>query len=134
MNLAGLQPGVYTGNIVVSGTFLNVLTQTIPVTLTVASGTISAAPSTLTFSETFNGAAPASQTVQIIGVPQTVSIGTSVTTFSGANWLSTVSFEGTIKVSVNSGLNRGTYTGVITVIAPGVSNSPLYIPVTLTVS
>ncbi len=92
--------------------------------------TLAASPASLTFSAA-PGATPASQTV-------TINAGTAATTWgvtTSASWLtasaSTSITPGTITVSVNpAGLAEGTYTGTVTLSAPGATNSPLVIPVT----
>ena len=60
-------------------------------------------------------------------------------TTGGGNWLTVTPSSGTtpanLSISANgSALAVGTYTGVVTVVMPGVSNSPLTIQVTLTVA
>ena len=90
-------------------------------------------PSSLTFG-TLPGVVPPSKTVNI-------SAGGASTTWavtSNATWLSaTISSSltpGVITVSANpSGLSQGVYNGSLTVYAPGASNSPVTIPVTLAV-
>lgn len=131
---SSLSPGIYTGSIVVSSTSPNVATQSIPVVLTVTAGPIAASSSALTFTQVTNGTAPASQTIQITSIPQGATVSATGTVLSGANWLTVTTSGGTVTVSANSGtLPKGTYMGVVTVLAGGASNSPLYIPVTLNV-
>jgi hypothetical protein len=88
-------------------------------------------PSSLIFSA-IPGSQPASQTVNIGsgGKPTTWAVTTS------ASWLQATASNtltpGAITVSANaSGLVEGTYSGSVTVYAPGATNSPLIIPVTL---
>ena len=114
-------------------TFDNVLATS---TSTMPSATLALAPSTLSFSGTYQGASPAAQNVQL-------SLGGSGTTVwstaSSASWL-TVSpasgaGAGTLQVSVNSSqLSAGTYSGTIQISSFGTSNSPQTINVGLTVT
>jgi hypothetical protein len=113
---------------------------TIPVTFAIGanSGTIAAAPASLSFSAAQSGSAPASQTISVTGSAGTLSFTTAASTTSGGTWLSVTPASGispgTVTVSVNqAGLALGTYNGTITITAPGATGSPLSIPVTLTV-
>jgi uncharacterized protein (TIGR03437 family) len=129
-----LAPGVYNGSIVITSTSANVPAQTIPVTLTVSSGTINVTPSSLTFTQPVGGMAPASQMLQVINVPPGTTVGASATVFNGSNWLSVTSSGSMVTVAANgSQLTQGTYSGVVTVFVPGTSNSPFNVPVTLNV-
>lgn len=92
---------------------------------------LSASPSTLVFSA-LPGSTPPSQTVNISGGGASTAWAVS----SNQTWLtatpSSTLTPGTITVSVNSsGFGEGTYSGVLTVSAPGASGSPITIPVTL---
>jgi hypothetical protein len=91
-------------------------------------------PSSLVFNSV-GGSVPAARTLNI-------SAGGATTTWaasSNAAWL-TVSASnsltpGQLAVSTNpAGLTQGSYSGTITISVPGASNSPLTIPVTLTLS
>ncbi len=133
INPANLGPGTYTGSITVSSTATNVPAQTIPVTLVIASSVAVANPASVAFTQ--SGSQPASQTVQISGVPAGATIGLQTTMFNGTGWLSaTVSGSNVVTITSNgSQLSQGAYQGVVTVFVPGAGNSPLYIPVTLSV-
>jgi len=135
INPANLASGTYTGSISVSSSAANVPAQTIPVTLVVASSTASATPASLTFTQSIGGSQPASQTITIAGVPAGTTIGALATVLNGTGWLPQPVVSGnTVTVSPNgSQLTQGAYQGVVTVIVPGAGNSPLYIPVTLSV-
>jgi len=135
LNPAGLPVGIYMGSIVVSSTSPNVPTQTIPVTFTIASGIITAVPTTLSFTQPVGGTAPASQTIQLSGIPTGGTVGATATTFNGSGWLTvTASASGTLTVTANgSSLAQGNYQGLVTVFVPGATPSPLYIPVSLVV-
>ena len=134
INPTNLGPGTYTGSITVSSSAPNVPAQTVPVTLIVASSTVSASPVSLSFSQSLGGAQPAAQTVQIAGVPAGTTIGALTTMLNGSGWLTTSVSGNTVTVNANgSQLPQGAFQGVVTVIVPGAGNSPLYIPVSLTV-
>jgi uncharacterized protein (TIGR03437 family) len=116
----------------------------IPVTFNVTGGTISATPTSLSFTQIVGGATPAAQTLQIALSPSTstapYSIAASVTTPANGNWLAAAitsgggSTPGTVTVTVTPGsLAVGTYTGTVTISSTGVTGSPIGIPVTLTV-
>jgi Domain of unknown function (DUF4082)/Viral BACON domain/Bacterial Ig domain/Putative binding domain, N-terminal len=88
-------------------------------------------PSSLLFAAV-PGAAPTSQVLNI-------SAGGASTTWavvtSNQSWLTSVASStltpGTLTVTANpTGLTEGTYTGTVTIYAPGATNSPLVIPVT----
>jgi uncharacterized protein (TIGR03437 family) len=133
INPANLLAGVYKGSIVVSAS--GVPSQTIPVTLTVVASVAIPSPTTLSFTQAAGGAAPATQSVQIAGVPAGTTIGVVPTVLSGTGWLTATASGNAVTVTANgSQLAQGTYSGVVTVIVPGAGSSPLYIPVTLDVT
>lgn len=134
VNSTNLPAGTYMGSINVSSTTANVLPQTIPVVLTVFSGTVAASTTSLTFSQGAGGSNPASQTIQVSNVPTGATVGATATVYSGTNFLTVTTSGNTVTVSASgSQLSQGTYQGVVTIFVPGASNSPLYVPVTLTV-
>ncbi len=100
------------------------------------SPTIGVSPSSLSFTATVGGGNPASQSVSITNTGGgTLNWSAS----SNASWLSVSPASGTapstLTASVNiSGLSAGTYNGTITITATGATNSPLSVPVTLTVN
>ena len=136
INPANLGVGTYTGAISVSSSLLGIPAQTISVTLTIVASTAVAGTPSLTFTQAVGGAAPASQTVQIAGVPSGGTIGAISTVLSGSTeWLTASTSGNSVTVTANgSQLSQGAYSGVITVIVPGAGGSPLYIPVTLNVT
>jgi hypothetical protein len=93
-------------------------------------------PASLTFSGTTGGANPASQSLSISNSGG----GTlSWTASDNQTWLTVSPTSGTAPstatVSVNlTGLAAGTYNGTITISATGATNTPLTVPVTLTVT
>ena len=133
INPTGLGIGTYSGTITVQGTG-SIPAQTIPVTLTIASAAVTATPTSLSFTQSVGGSAPASQTIQIGSVPAGTTVGAVATVLNGSGWLTTSVSGSTVTVNANgSQLAAGTYSGVVTVIVPGAQNSPLYVPVTLTI-
>ena len=101
-----------------------------------ASPTIGVSPSSLSFSATAGGANPANQSLNISNTGG----GTlNWTATSNQTWLSVSPTSGTAPstatVSVNvTGLAAGTYNGAITISATGATNTPVTVPVTLTVN
>ena len=90
-------------------------------------------PSSLVFNAGI-GPAPAPQTVNIT----TGGANTTWSASASASWITATASAsltpGTLTVAVNaSGMSPGTYTGTVIVSAPGASNSPITIPVTLAV-
>jgi hypothetical protein len=100
------------------------------------SPTIGVSPSSFSFSATAGGANPANQSLSITNTGG----GTlNWTASDNATWLSVSPPSGTapstVTVSVNiTGLAAGTYNGTITVSATGATNTPVNVPVTLTVN
>ena len=100
------------------------------------SPTIGVSPSSFSFSATAGGANPANQSLSITNVGG----GTlNWTASSNQTWLTVSPTSGaapsTATVSVNiSGLPAGTFSGAITVSATGATNTPVSVPVTLTVN
>jgi len=132
---ANLGVGTYTGSISVSSSVLGIPTQTIPVSLTIVASTAVAGSTSLSFTQAFEGTAPASQTVLIAGVPSGTTIGAIATMLSGTDWLTATASGNAVTVTANgSQLVQGSYSGVVTVIIPGAGGSPLYISVTLNVT
>jgi hypothetical protein len=100
------------------------------------SPTIGVNPASMSFTATAGGANPASQSLSITNTGGgTLSWTASINT----TWLSISPASGTAPstttVSVNiTGLAAGTYNGAITVTAAGATNTPVTVPVTLTVT
>ncbi|MCC7234967.1 MAG: hypothetical protein IT163_06675 [Bryobacterales bacterium] len=134
-----LAAGDYTGTIRITSAATGA-TQIVPVILEVppAVSQLSATPANLSFTHTAGGTAPQAQVVTVKSAVS-VNFAITTTTTSGGPWLSATpasgSGESAVTVSVNvTGLAPGAYSGALVVTAPGVNNSPLQIPVTLTVS
>jgi hypothetical protein len=134
---AGLTAGTYSGNVTVTAPGVSGSPQTVPVTLTVksASPALAVSPSTLAFRATQGGADPAAKAL-------TVSNGgggtLDWTAAADVPWLDVSPAGGTDGGSISvtphlSGLSAGTFTGNVTVTAPGAGGSPQTVLVTLTV-
>lgn len=133
-NSTNLSPGTYTGSITITSA-TDVPTETVPVTLIVASqATVS--PTSLTFTLPQGASNPATQTITVGGVPASTSITAVPTTAScGTGWLTATASGTTVTVGIaGAGLTVATCTGQVTVIVQGASNSPLNVPVTLSVT
>ena len=101
-----------------------------------AQPTIGVSPASLNFTATAGGSNPANQTINITNTGG----GTlNFTASDDAPWLTVSPASGTapstLTASVNiSGLAAGTYNGMITISATGATNTPVNVPVTLTVN
>ncbi len=137
-----LAAGTYSGSVTVTpGGGLPV--TTIPVTLTVtstATPTLTVAPNPITFTyQAGSSTLPAGQAVTITSSGTPVSYNAAVTIFSGGSWLTLFPISGTTPGSVlltatPGSLAPGTYTASLSVTSAGVSNSPVNVPITLTVT
>ena len=107
-----------------------------PSELVILPPVLATSPDSFLFSAVREGVDPLAQTLQI----HNDGGGTLSWSVSGdAPWLSLTPTSGTndgdVQVEVHiAGLATGTYTATITITAPGATNSPLQIPVTLTVA
>jgi uncharacterized protein (TIGR03437 family) len=134
VNPAGLAIGTYSGSITV--TPASGVAQIVAVTLTVSGpGSLTAAPSALTFAYSAGTVSPAPQTVSVTSSGEAVTF-TATATSSG--WLSvtptSATTPATLSVSVNpANLGGGTYTGTIA-LSGSSGTLQLNITVTLTVT
>jgi hypothetical protein len=139
INPAGLNPGTYQGSIVLMSSTAGNNPPSVPVTLNVpAAATLSVQPQQLTFNLTQNVDTGATTSVGVSS-DSPVSFTVAANTGSGGNWLSVQSSgtqtPSTLTVSVGStGLALGTYHGSITLTSAQAGNSPVVIPVDLTIS
>uniref|UniRef100_Q01TB9 BACON domain-containing protein n=1 Tax=Solibacter usitatus (strain Ellin6076) TaxID=234267 RepID=Q01TB9_SOLUE len=136
---SNLSAGTYNGTITVTAPGASNTPLTLPVTLTVAPGTISASPTSLNFSQVAGGTAPAAQSVAVSSTPASLHYTVSTATKDGGTWLSATPASGTtnsnVQVSVNAGsLAPGSYSGTVTITSAGAGGSPLSIPVTFSVT
>ncbi len=133
VNSGNLPAGTYMGSINLTSTTAGVLPQSIPVVLTVSSGTITVPTGALTFTMSSGGANPPSQTIEVSDIPAGAVV-SAVATTDGSNFLTVTTSGATITASADgSQLTQGTYQGAVTILVPGASNSPFYVPVTLTI-
>lgn len=136
VNGAGLAPGTYMGVVTVTSTGAANSPLNLPVTLTIgAQQTIAAAPSTVAFTYQLGAAAPSAQTVALSSTGTAVAFVAS----SSATWLNATPASGTVPMALTlavnpTGLTAGTYNGMVTITAPGASNSPQTVAVSLTVT
>lgn len=98
--------------------------------------TIGVSPTSLSFTATVGGSNPANQTLSITN---TGSGTLNWTASDNATWLTLAPTSGTAPSTVTasvsiSGLTAGTYNGTVTISATGASNTPVTVPVTLTVN
>ncbi len=132
VNTAGLAAGTYSGSVTITAAGSAGSPKTVPVTLTVTTGTpgLTVSPASLTFTYRIGGTAPAAQTLNIGGVTSTFTAAAS-----GGAWLSVTTASSSASVAVNAaGLAAGTYSGSVTITAPGTTGSPKIVPVTLNVT
>lgn len=144
-NADGLAVGTYMGTVTVASTGATNSPQTVNVTfdVTVAgpqpTPTIKSSPASLTFTATSNTTTVPAQSLQIASSDGSAqSLAASATTATGGKWLSVNPPSGSTPLSLTvtadpTGLANGTYKGAVTVTGAGVGNSPLSVPVTLTV-
>jgi uncharacterized protein (TIGR03437 family) len=138
-NGSKLAAGTYTGSVSVAavgpnGTPAGGSPATVLVTLTVAPGSISASPASLSFQQTVGGSAPAAQSIAVAGSPGALTFSAT----SDSAWLTASPASGStpasVQVSVSgTGLPLGSYPGAITIVSQGATGSPIRIPVTLDV-
>ncbi len=140
LNPTGLAAGTYNGTITLTSAGASNSPLSYPVTLNVTSQpTLQVNPTSLTFSGQAGGVNPSAQALTINGVSGTLNFTATPATTSGGSWLSVAPGSGTTNASVNvsvntAGLAAGTYNGTITIAATGASNTPVIVPVTLTLS
>ena len=144
-NPNGLAIGTYSGTVTITATTPNVANspQTIPVTLNITpTATLAVSPASLSFFQSINGSAPASQTLTVSSTGAPITFTANVTLFQGLNWLTVSPTNATVTptspaaltVAANaSGLSPGTYNGQIALTSPGAANA-VVINVTFTVS
>ena len=150
---ASLPPGTYTANLMVTSTNLGVGPVTVPVTMIVTNSQVATySPSFLRFSFVGGGPAPFDQVIQLgltPAIPSQPATVSAIHNVPGQSWMIAVLMSpsfGSIVDGVDragsharivispTGLPNGTYTGKVRIQAPGVSNSVIDVPVTLTVA
>lgn len=142
VNPGSLTQGTYNGTL----TFRHspaTIAPNVVVSVTLTIGTPAASliptPTGFAFAYQLGGATPASQSLTIASSGAAFNY-TAAAVLTSGSWLQvspTSGTTGTGQVNVNiatSGLTVGTYQGIVRITAAGASNSPLDVPVTLTVS
>jgi uncharacterized protein (TIGR03437 family) len=138
----GMQAGTYTGQIVISSSGA-ASSQTIPITFTVTNAsTIAVSPASLApVSFQIGGANPQAQTIAVSIVGGGAAAFNATATSTGGNWLSVSPGSGStpqnVSVTINpAGLaaSANPYQGSISIVVAGATNSPLILPITLTVT
>ena len=135
VDLAGLTPGTYNGNIQLVGP--NELT--IPVSLTIPElPAPTATPGYLSFTYEYGGPSPQPQLIRIESPSGTVGVTASASTESGVAWLAVAPVSGntpwTIEASINvARLIPGQHAGAITVV-PADGSKTITIPITVRVT
>jgi hypothetical protein len=138
VKIAGLTAGTYNATITVSASGANNSPQPVGVTLLVSSPILGVSPSSVAFSGFFGSGNPAPVALNITNQGAgTVNWNASVS--PNTSWLTLSSSSGTAPSSTNvqaniSGLSAGSYSGSITVNAPGAQSAPQTIPVSLNIS
>jgi uncharacterized protein (TIGR03437 family) len=136
VNPGPLGAGTYTGTVLISSVAANPVT--VPVILTVSqSPSLITSPSALTFSYEINRTPPAPAELIVTSSGTSQSVAVAARTFSGGDWLS-VSGGGpapfaAVVTTLPAGLAPGVYEGEVSLISPGAANSPVTVPVMLTV-
>lgn len=140
VSTAGLAAGTYGGAITLTSAGASNSPLSVPVTLTItALPTLSVGPASLAFSMQASGSNPASQPLSVASSGPVINFTAAASTTSGGNWLGVTPASGStpaaLSVSVNgAGLAVGTYNGAIVITSAGAANSPVNVPVTLTVT
>ncbi|MBV8205701.1 MAG: hypothetical protein JO041_02835 [Acidobacteria bacterium] len=134
VNPAGLAAGTYNGTVSITASGAGNSPQSVAVSLTVTTPpSLSVSPTSLTFSYTTGGSAPATQSFAVSSSGSALTFAAS----SGTGWLSVSgggATPGSVIVGVNPGtLAAGTYSGMVQVTATGAANSPQTVSVTLVV-
>ena len=141
INPKGLGPGTYNGTVTLAAAGAANSPQTITAQLLIAATNtmILASPTSLQFSATAGGVSPTRQTVSLSLSDGALPFSNSVQTTSGGNWLSIDTSSGVapsnVTVTANpTGLPVGTYKGTILVTVIQAKNTPLLLPVELTIT
>jgi hypothetical protein len=138
INPGSLSKGTYKTTITITSVAAG-SSQVVPVTLVVRDlPALIVSPSALSFYYQQGFAVPSPQTLSVSAGSTSFAVSASSTAFGG-KWISLGNSGGTTPASLSvgvqpAGLAPGTYTGTISISSFGASNSPVQIPITLTVS
>lgn len=137
---SGLPVGTSSGTVTISAPDVHNSPQVVRINVNVQGSAVtqslSSTPAAVAFAYQAGGTAPASQTVQLASSAAGASLAYTESTV-GESWLSATvdTTNNTVTISADpTGLAAGVYTGSIKLVGMTYVNSPLYIPVTLTVS
>ena len=137
INAANLPQGSYSAQLNLASFGGTNTPIAIPVSVTVTAAStnqVTTSPTSLTFTAVAGSVAPAAQSLTI----SSTTAGLSVSVTSDSNWLAPTASGVTPfadQVTVNqAGLSAGSYTGHLTISAPGAMNATTTVTVTLTVS
>jgi uncharacterized protein (TIGR03437 family) len=138
VDATGLSPGNYSGTITVSAASAANSPQTVTVSLSVGSPpAITANPASLSFTAQSGDSRSATKSIAVsISQPSQLDF---TATAVGGDWVSVNYLSGTLPGSINAvvnpvGLAPGSYSASIFISIVGASNSPLTVPVALTVA
>ncbi len=147
INGVALAAGTYLGTVTITAPGATNTPQTVAITLNVlANPTISLSPTTITFSAPTGGPNPTPQSVTLTNVGGgTLNWTASASTVTGGSWLAVTPTTGSLGPGASANLSlsidvittalaAGAYSGTITVTAPGATNSPQTVAVTLNVN
>jgi uncharacterized protein (TIGR03437 family) len=136
----GLKQGTYQGQIVVTSATLGPSPQSIQVTLNVTVKPALTVGATSIAFQTVSGQNPPAQSLGISSTGgSSLSWMAAIATVTGGNWLMVSPSSGTgtamAQVSVDAAsLAAGSYSAVIVISASGATNSPVIVPVTITIA
>ncbi|MGH7507142.1 MAG: hypothetical protein ACRELX_15920, partial [Longimicrobiales bacterium] len=142
VSATGLAQGTYTARVDITSTVAGVAAKTVAVALAVGPGpAIGLNPTTVAFNAATTGGAPPAQTVAVTNAGGGLLTGLSLDPVSytqPGSWLSAqldaATAPANITLTVNpAGLATGSYDATVTVRSPIANNSPMTLPVTLTI-
>ncbi len=128
-----LPPGIYNAQISVQTLEANALPIVVPVRMVISTQPLlSVSPAALAFNVT-GATSPLRQSISVASTGAPFAYQSSATVAGGGTWLVTAqsgaNTGSTVEVGVNPVVTEGS--GVITITAAGVENSPVFVPVTL---
>ncbi len=139
-----LLPGIYNGTITIqaSGRIEQPATGACHANGAAAASRLRSAPARLVFNAASPSTPPASQSVNVQGSGNGMTLKTTVTTGTGGNWLTVVPTEANLPATLTisiipqtlATLTPGTYTGAVRIESPTSTNSPQTVTVTLNVA
>jgi len=137
-----LTPGTYNGTITITSANLPAAVN-IPVTMTIQSNAAASVDkASLSFTQPQGGTAPPAQTIQVSAAngatPVALIFSAQAAYQQGSGWLSINPSGGTtpgsLSVTANgAGLSQGTYNGSVVIQVQGANNTPVTVPVKLTI-